>query len=324
MKAILLYKTDETIDCDKTNIREQIDDIFDDPNNYVVKEFTNEESMQKLIYDALEKPTVGVTACNIWEDRDVVYVGYYIDIAETLNYGSVDDSEDTITDKIKESYSKTQLNIFGSQLTGQHVTHNLVILKMNLEYEVTNNNIKTSMKASSLDLTELKNVIEGKFIKNGIVIDTNGDISLYKYIMNPLEQFILTDNNYKDNYIYHEYEVYSHIIMVIVDAREINGVVNTDASLLSGGLIKGRVFVAMYKKPEFNELPPYVSLTIDCFKKILEIRKKSVTLTTGMSCSDKEYINLYKLLELECSKHSNLSNKIIDDISGICLNKKSD
>ena len=45
MKAAILYKTDEIVDYNRTNIREQIDEILDDPNIFQMKEFTDDESM---------------------------------------------------------------------------------------------------------------------------------------------------------------------------------------------------------------------------------------------------------------------------------------
>lgn len=325
MKAIILKKTDEQIDCDKTNINQQIEDFFDDPNNYDVKEFTDDTSMFQIIYDSLGTPSVGVTACNIWENRDIVYVGYFIDIAEVLNYGTSDDSEEKILDKINEAYAQTKLNNFGSQLTAQHVTSNLIIVKNKLSYEINDNNVKTTMKPVSLSIEDLKDIIEITFIKNGLVIDINGDISEYKYIMNPIEHLMLTDKDFKDNYIYHEFEVYTHVMMVIVDVRENkNGSINEYASMLAGQIVKGRVFIAMYKKPEYNETPPYASINLERLKKIYKIRKISPTLTTGMSRSEREYINFDKILELECDKHKDKQELSISDLKGNCLNNKKE
>jgi hypothetical protein len=325
MKAIVLYKTDIQIDCDKTNIREQIDDIFDDASNYDIKEFSNNDEMFQLIFDGLGKPKVGVTACNVLETRDTVIAGYFIDIAETLNYGTPEDSEEIILSKMKETYDNEHLNMFGSQITAQHVTGNLVIVKNRLVYEVKDNNVKTSMEPLTITVDELKDAIESKFLKSGLVVDTNGETSVYKYIMNPMEHLILSDKDYKDHYIYHEYEVYTHVMMIITDVREANKSndnINETASFLAGGLAKGRVFIAMYKKPDYSETPAYANLNIERLKKILEIRKVSTDLTTGMSCSDKEYINFDKILELEWAKHKDKPTVTLDSLKGECINKK--
>lgn len=325
MNAIVLYKTDFQIDCDKTNIREQINEFFDDSDNYDIKEFTNNESMFQLIYDALGSRKIGVTACNIRENRDFVYVGYFVDVAEILDYGTEEESEEKILEKIKDTYTKAQLSTFGSQITAQHVTGNLIIIKNRLVYDINNNNVKTSMNPVTITLTELKDIIENTLVKDGIVIETDGKMCTYNYIMNPIEHLMLSEKDYKDNYVYHEYEVYTHVMLIVADTREINGTVNKTATMLAGKIVKGTVFVAMYKKPEYNENPLYVGISIEQLKKILEIRKRSVELTTGMSQSDKEYINFDKILELECSKHSTKPIRSIESSKGCesdCLNKK--
>jgi hypothetical protein len=322
MQAIILYKTNEQLDCDKTNINEQIEDFFDDHSSYDVKSFSDEESMFQTIYDALGKPSVGVTACNILETRDYVYVGYFIDIAEILNYGKPDDSEEIILEKINTAYTKAELNLFGSQITSQHVTSNLVIIKKRLEYDVSDKNVRTTMHPLTLTLSELKEVIENVIVKNGIVIDTNGDMSSYKYIMNPMEHLMLSDKDYKDHYIYHEYEIYTHVMIIVVDVREVDGKINEPASFLAGNVAKGRVFVSLYKKPEYTETPSYVSLNLKNLKNIIEIRKRSVDSTIGVTQSEKEYINFEKILELECSKYSDKPVVRIKDFTGECLNKK--
>jgi len=76
----------------------------------------------------------------------------------------------------------------------------------------------------------------------------------------------------------------------------------------------------MYKKPEYNENPPYVGLSIDCLKNILSIRRRSTLLTTGMTRSDREYVNFEKLLELENIKHANKPSLNLTDITGDSLN----
>lgn len=321
MKAAIFYKTEDHIDCDKTNIREQIEDIFDDPSNLQFKEYSDEHDMFALIHEALGKPTVGVTACNIWENKNTVYAGYFIDITEMIDHSSIkDDSEEKMVKAIEEAHKRVKLNLFGSQVTSQHVTGNLVVIKKTLSYTVEKNNIKTNTKPDTLTRNELMDIFENVFVKNGIAVSSEGDMKTYQYIMNPMEHLMLTDSKYAEHYVYHEYEVYTHVMMIIVDTREVNGKRNKIGSLLAGRPVNGTVFVAMYKKPDFNEHPPYVSLGMERLILILALRSRSPSLTTGMSNSEREYVNFDKLLELENVKHSDKPLLDISELSGALLN----
>lgn len=316
MQAAILAMTDEHIDCDKTNIREQIEDILDDPTNFRMMEYTDNESMFMLIHNALstelKEKTLGVTVCNIWENSSSLFEGYFIDIAEieNLNYS---DSPNIDTKKI-------QLNQFSSQVTSHHVTSALVIVKKTLEYTITDNNVKTTPVSCSFSYNELLDVLESVFIKNGIVIDPDGNFKSYKYIMNPIEHLILSDNNYSEKYVYHEYEVYTHVMVIFAEVGAEQEKLNEKASLLAGKPVRGPVHVVLYRKPEYNENPPYISLSSNVLNLIYEIRRKSSSLTTGMEKSQNEYINFEKILDLECKKHANKPSLKLTDITGESLN----
>jgi hypothetical protein len=131
----------------------------------------------------------------------------------------------------------------------------------------------------------------------------------------------MTDKEYEKHYVYHEYEIYTHVMIIIVDVRTTN-TLNKIATYLAGRPVHGTVFIAMYRKPEYDEHPPYVSITQDILKQILSIRKKCTSLTTGVQRSDKEYINFEKLLELEINKHKELEDVDISKITGDSLNAK--
>ena len=147
-------------------------------------------------------------------------------------------------------------------------------------------------------------------------------MQLYNYIVNPIEHLMLTDKNYEKNYVYHEYEVYTYVMIIIADTRQCCGKTNNTASFLAGKPVNGDVFIAFYKKPEYNENPPYVSVSTDKLNEILSIRKKSPIFTTGMNRSDREYVNFEKIVELECNKHCKHADLNITDIKGELLNIK--
>lgn len=326
MKALILHLTTDSIDCDKTNIREQIEDILDDPNNTEFREFTDDTSMLGLIHSALalENRNVGVTARNIYETKYFLYIGYFIDMSELIDYTTITDAEESVMVKnIKAQQKNLKNNVFGSQITSEHVMSDLVIVKHRLSYTVVGNNIKTESTPISINSKrEILNVLESLFVKNGVVIKTDGSINTYSYIMNPLEHLMLTDPDYAKNYVYHEYEVYTYVMMIIADTREVNGILNQTATLLAGRPVNGDVFVAIYRKPEFNENPPYMDLSISTITNILNIRQRSVSLSTGMNSTDKEYINFKKLLELEKLKHKDIPILVATDIKGELLNHR--
>lgn len=316
MKAIIIRKTDETIDCDRTNIREQIENLFDDPDILQIKEFKNEESMLQIIHDTLigvGKPSIGLTVCNIWENKDTIYAGYFIDLTEMVDHSKEID---------QETINKIKFNNLGAQITYQHVTSDLIIIKKKLNYTLNGTNISTKTTPDSVEVYDLINTLENVFVKEGVVIDINGNMQTYTYIMNPIEHLMLTDAKYETNYVCHEYEVYTHVMIIVADLREINGKLNKTATLLAGKPVNGTVFVALYKKPEFNEQPPYVGLTINRLNNILKIREKSASFTTGMERSDREYVNFEKIIEIEIDKYSKHPSIEPESIVGELLNIK--
>jgi hypothetical protein len=313
MNAAILFMTDQQIDCNKTNIREQIEDILDDSDNFKMTQYTDNDNLFMLIHNTLStEKTLNVTVCNVWENIGSLYEGYFVDIAEIENQDNQQDN--------KNKDTKIRLNEFSSQITSQHVTGALVIVKRSLEYLITENNVKTTTKPCSFSYNELLDILESKFIKNGIMIDVDGSIKSYKYIMNPIEHLILTDSDYSKNYVYHEYEVYTHVMVIFAKVNALDEKINEKASLLAGAPVNGSVHVVLYKKPEYNESPPYVSLDPSLLESIFAIRSRGPSLTTGMEKSNGEYINFEKILDLETKKHANKPIIRVDEITGECLN----
>lgn len=312
MKLAILYKTDEYIDHNKVNIREQIEDLFEDTSNFELREYTDEKSMHEILKDVLKLDGIGLTMCNIWETHDTIYACYFIDSTE---------------EKYINNTNNITFNHFGSQIALQNVTSHLIIVKLQVTYSIIDKNVKTNTVHDTITQYELVNVIENIFVKNGVIIDIDGNMSSYKYIVNPLEHLMLTDNKYNEHYIYHEYEIFTHIMVVIVDVRETNGTINKLGTLLCGKPVNGTIFIGLYRKPEFNENPPYIDLSIDRLKNILSIRQKDCTLTTNFVNSDREYINFDNLLKIKKNEYKTLKTINISNITGELLNssiKKSE
>jgi hypothetical protein len=227
--------------------------------------------------------------------------------------------------KIEETRKKIKMNILGSQLSNQNVASALVIIKNNLTYEIKDNNVKTISKPTSIESTnELIDILTSVILKDGVVIKQDGTMQPYQYITNPLEHLILTVPNYENIYRYHEYEIYTHVLIIIVNTTiETNKEnLNKNATYLAGKPTFGDVFIGMYKKPDYNEAQPYSSISIPLLNKIINIRSKSTQITTNKTNAEHEYINFEKLLELDIDKHKNHATINIDTIDGVSLNIK--
>lgn len=345
MKIAIIEKTDEHIDFNKHNIREQIEDIILDPSLLYYKDVNDQNDVHQIISSTLTKHNADnntkISAVNIYETINVLIAAYFIDHEQFINIPSNNDNvndndknmnknknntNDVDNIDIKQIINKTNkkgikidLNEFGVQLTSHSVSNKMVLVKYKLRYKISgkhNNNVQTITDLCDLQHHELLNAIECIFNKTGIRLNENGDMEEYKYITNPLEPLIKIDNNFKQNYIYHEYEIYTRVIMIFVDKRNDNdnSSINVNASMLCQIPIYGNAVVGMYKKPEYTESPPYVSLSLSRFKNILNIRKRGAHLTTGFEKNSINYVNYDKLISLELNKHSNKKIIPIDNI----------
>jgi len=293
-KLAIINVIDTVINCDKLNIKEQIEEIIEDTDNVEYKSFDKEDTMLGIIHDCLGK---NITYCCLYDTLDNLYACYYVDGI---------DIED-----------KNKFNNFGIQLTSQHITGKMIIVKNNLTYEIKNNNVKTNMIATTLNEYDLIDVIEKVFVKNGVVINVDGSMSLYTYVINPFEPLILSEPDYENKYVYHEYEIYNYVMTIIVKKEETEP--NILAMFLSGCKVNGKVYVSLYRKPTYNEKPPFISLDINRLNNIISIRKRNPSLTTNFNYSN-EYINFDKLIELELVKHNSIPFRNISDINGDLLN----
>lgn len=282
MNCYILNHFDGYVDYEKLNIKEQLDDIFEDDDN-ILLDTCDQTNMFEMLGKYLDCK-INVSVFNIWENRDYIYNGYYNDARDLAN---------------------SKINNFASQITGQPVTGKLVIIKHKLTYTISKNNIKTDTTLDSiLHINELLNVCYTIMHKDGVVITPDGVLQPYKYIINPIDYIIATDKDYTKHYVYHEYEIYTHILLIFADTRETEGKLNEKGTLLAGHPVNGPIHIALYKKPLYNEQPPYTSLSIDNLNMILNIRSKHPDLTIGVAQTEKEYINFENLLHIEYNKHS--------------------
>ena len=318
MKGFILFNTDDILNADNINIRDQINDIFDDPNNLGEISFSTNEEMLTNVSKSLNDAK-GVTVCNLWESRDILYTGYYVDAVDKMNVSEDDEK------KTEEIRKKIKVNIFSSQISSQNVASAMVVVKNSLTYEIKDNNVKTISTLASIEsVNELTDVLTSIIVKDGVNLKQDGSMHIYRYISNPLEHLMLTVPNCSDIYRYHEYEIYTHVLIIVVDTTvEITKEnLNKKATHIAGKPTYGDVFIGMYKKPDYNFAPPYAGLSISILDKILNIRSRSTEFTTNKSKSDHEYINFEKLLDLENKKYKDHAILDADKIEGEILNLK--
>ena len=302
MNCYILNHCDGYVDYEKLKIREHLEELLEDDDNICTDTFTDTNTMYDVLYKHLECKTNEISVYNIWDNKDYIYNGYYIDLRDVVD---------------------GKINTFASQITGQPVNGKLVIIKFKLEYTIIKNNIKTDTIPNSISsLSEILNVITTIMHKDGVVISPDGSLQPYKYVINPIDHIIATDKDYTTNYVYHEYEIYTHILLLFADTRETEGKLNETGTLLAGHPVRGHIHIALYKKPLYNEQPPYMSLSIETLNMIINIRSKDPLLTTGLTQTEKEYINFNNLLHIECEKYKDTPTRNATLITGQLLNIK--
>lgn len=294
MQVAIIRKTSEYVDCDKTNIQEQIQDIVDDPTIFELDKTDNiDEFVLKTLMKDKPHQHVAATAVGICETEYSVYACHFI--------------EKTVDVDLE------LINAFGSQLVSTTVVSDLIIAKYDLSYNTESHNESINISTKS----NLSNIVEYNLVRDlvsifkhravevdvdvDIDIDVNGEFKEYFYIQNPLENIILEDPNYKDNYRYHEYEVFDYRLTVFVevlDSLKPPKPLNKFASQLTNVKTYGRVFLSLSKQPEYNETPPYADLTNKRLELIHFLRSRSTEITKTIPRSDKSYLNFDKILEL--------------------------
>lgn len=331
MNIAIIKQTNKLIDYDKKNIREQISNLLNSITEF--KKINNDVD----VYEEFHKLTnrTNCTGCNIADNKKYLYICNYVDFIELIDYGKIEGLKDgELVKELKNQYDKLPINNFGKQISSRKIVGDFIISKYELIYEVNNEtgNTKISTHISNIEnIDELTDIIFKIFVKDGMIIKENGNIIPYQYVYSPYDP-IVNEQNFRDKYVSHEYEVYDRIMTLIANVKtndELNNInkntLNHKATLLANKPIYGDVYVSMCKKPESKEIePPFMTLTIEQLNSIINIRGRSASLTVdfGNSMSDREYINFEKLLELSETRYYDKKMQIPIDIKGECLNLK--
>ena len=311
MKAAILRITDEVVDCDKANIYEQVKDILEDPENLTIADVMDAEVNDLIMNvlmnsvpreylenkdDASSKYSIGASGIGMCETKDSLYAVYFIALEDLLRKTEITESD----------YRSVTINRFASQITGQNVASDMVIVKQNLKYSVDGKNVSTQMEYTNLNEYSLIQDITTIFLHKGIIANVDGTTSSYEYIQNPLENVILAEGDYEKNYRYHEYEVLNHRISVFVDMREEknDNNINATASHITGHRVYGKALISLSRRPEYGSDAPYSDLTERRLKLIVDIRSRTTDSTQDIGGN--EYVNFDNLLELSAAECANL------------------
>jgi len=305
----IIKMNDIKINSSKSNIKEQIEDIIEDDSIFKIHKVKSAQEIQEFAHFTLNPDKkFAVTQHNFYEKKNYFYSAFYVDY------------EDTPDPQNEENQKNAKLNIFGSCIVAGMVVSDLYIVKNKLTYTINDNNkIKADYEYTNFELYELIDVLTNLFYLNGVCINENGEMKQYKYTENPL----ISLNNIHE-YIYHEYEIYTKILMVIVNTTEKDNKLNEKATLIAGHPVRGTVYFGLYNKSQSitEKYSPYINLSIEMLNNILSIRSRDINLTINHTQGDNEYINFEKLLELEEARHSTKSINDPAKFIGTLLNIK--
>jgi len=294
----LLKKCDIVIDHNRDNILEQIEEIFEDDDYCDQIVFGDCKDMYRCITDRINDTGTDcvLAGINLSETKDNLYVLHYID-----TYQPTDEETDE-----PKCIDQLNINLFASQLAEEPVYGNAVICRMKILYDFNGNNVSAHIEPDTIIMRDFIEKIGEKFIKRGIVMNTDGSLDSYKYVSNPLEPLIARVDGYDKFFRYHEYEFFNMVLQVVVDTREerTDKNINHNASFICNQLVYGRSWIGMYRKPCFNEIPPYITIDCKVLERIIRVRNQSPTSGTNVSVSPEHYINFYMMLELETNRIS--------------------
>jgi hypothetical protein len=331
MKVAIIKITDMSIDCDRVDISDQLEEILEDQDIFVFENISDTDSLNELLMSTLmnsvpkdkiishkktdsdNKYSITCSTSSFYESKDFLY---------TINYVSLEDimkAESITKDEFVKSGLKT--NIFASQLASTIVVSDAVIIRWKLSYDIKDSNVSTKTDIGDVSEYLLMSDLIPVFKHKGLIITADKDMKYFEYIQQPLENIIMTDSDYEKHYRYYEYEVFNHILMVSVDIRPDihNSKYNSVISQLTGSTVYGDVLVSISKRPVFNELPSYIDLSTDLFNNIYFLMARSHELVKPIATSDTTYFNFFKLLELSKNKYSKLP---LSQISAEILNKE--
>ena len=310
----LLKKCDIVIDHNRDNVLEQIEELFEDDEYCDQIQFGDCKDMFKRITDLLNDSQTNcvLAGINLSETKDNLYVIHYIDTNQ--NTGNETDEHECI--------EKKNINLLASQMAEEPVYGCAVICRMKIVYDLNGNNVATHVEPDTMLMRDFIESVGEKFIKRGVVMNIDGSMDSYKFVSTPMDPIIAQVADYDKFFRYHEYEFINMVLQVIVDTREERSEknINNNASFICNQLVYGRSWISMYRKPYFNEHPPYITIDRNVLERIIRVRNQSPTIGTNVTVSPEHYINFYMMLDLENSRISTSAPRHIKTVIQKSLN----
>ena len=225
-------------------IKDDIEEIIDDEDYIEFHTMENQSQFLECIAKHINPPGNTVTGTKTYLNGKL--------------YQSVFDALSNTIDQ-----SDTKLNKLGTQFADGIPTEREVIL-------IKNNIISdTEVELTSISKLEVKNLLEDKFIKSGIVYKANQSSEMYTYSQNHLDNLM---HKYGQDYVlnnfqYDEMEIGDMIFTISSNKNETNE--NSLMSKIVGKNVSGDTFCSLYMKGDHTKEAVYISLTKDIFDKIV-------------------------------------------------------
>jgi len=230
-----------------------------------------------------------IEECN-FDPNDLIYTTVILESAKYRYYmiHLVDDNNcKNNLNKIGIYLSRKQFRIYGS----------IGIIKEEIK--------GIDIHLSKINLDEIIDVYIKCFVHTGAIID-NKNTSDIKYIFNPIDWLKVEEAN---NVKFIEFEVFDRILMMFIELKPKNDIINEKASIIFGKKINGKVIFALRRKNEDIKQTDYIyeeinKDTIEKLIRILTVKQDEIKETDKEKNNMKIY-NFYTIIEFRHNKYVN-------------------
>lgn len=295
------------------DVKNEITDIVADYCTFVSFDSSVKTNLYKAMFSTLslvtqDSPFVDVTT--LVDTKDVLYVLAYVELPQCTSHEEY------------ESY-RDKFNTFCSQISGHNIIGNCAIAKLHIGYVVKDNVITMDTYPTSIDKSELIDVLCSFFTKKGIIAKASNETIQYTFSNHPFEPLLSQSKDINKDFKVIDIELYNRLIRVIFDTRQTqnSAPLNENISFLCNKFVYGNVCVAMLKKPIFNEDIEFVSLSEDVFNSFIQLRKKSAEEGTMVQNSPDNYINFEISLHTALEKYKNDPDRTLQMLDKVSLNE---
>lgn len=173
-------------------------------------------------------------------------------------------------------------------------------------------------KISLIKFDEMLDIYYNNLVYTGIRIVENGDISEFKYILNPIDWMKPEETQ---NYKFIEFTIFDKVIMIFIELKPKNDIINEKASILYNKKINGTVYISM--RETINDIKQtdfiYENLDINTINKlinVLSVNQEDIK-ETEAELKNMSIVNFYTILD---KRYYNFLNK--KDLKRLIYNNK--